>query len=191
MSKIWDKHMEHEPTREYADALFKITERIKPKMVLEIGTGWGVSGTVFRRAGAEFLLTVDPNIHSSPYKETRDLLDEEWQDAKVTFVPAKSADFFKTLGWDDISQTFDLIYVDGSHDPKDIAEDAVNAWHILKPGGTVVFDDFLHPQNLAWDERRSRYGVAAAVMPFLPMAAAPAELWPYSNNAIIVLKKPL
>lgn len=38
--------------------------------------------------------------------------------------------------------TFDFIYVDGSHDPKDVIVDAVLAYRLLKSGGTIVFDDY-------------------------------------------------
>jgi len=38
--------------------------------------------------------------------------------------------------------TFDFIYIDGSHDAKDVLVDAVLAWELLKPGGVVIFDDY-------------------------------------------------
>jgi predicted O-methyltransferase YrrM len=37
---------------------------------------------------------------------------------------------------------FDLVYVDGSHLGLDVIIDAALAWQILKPGGTLVFDDY-------------------------------------------------
>ncbi len=40
---------------------------------------------------------------------------------------------------------FDLIYVDGSHDAPDVLSDAVLAFHLLEPGGVMVFDDYLWP----------------------------------------------
>ena len=38
--------------------------------------------------------------------------------------------------------TFDFIYIDGSHYSKDVLEDAVLSWRLLKPGGVIIFDDF-------------------------------------------------
>jgi predicted O-methyltransferase YrrM len=38
--------------------------------------------------------------------------------------------------------TFDFIYIDGSHYSKDVLEDAILSWRLLKPGGVIVFDDF-------------------------------------------------
>ena len=38
---------------------------------------------------------------------------------------------------------FDFIYIDGSHQAKDVLTDACMAWQLLKPGGIMVFDDYL------------------------------------------------
>ena len=37
---------------------------------------------------------------------------------------------------------FDLVYVDGSHLGLDVIVDASLSWHLLAPGGTIVFDDY-------------------------------------------------
>ena len=37
---------------------------------------------------------------------------------------------------------FDFVYVDGSHRVGDVLQDAVLAWTVLRPGGTVMFDDY-------------------------------------------------
>ncbi|MGH9540037.1 MAG: class I SAM-dependent methyltransferase [Terriglobales bacterium] len=38
---------------------------------------------------------------------------------------------------------FDIIYIDGSHQAADVLMDAVLAWHRTKPGGIIIFDDYL------------------------------------------------
>lgn len=43
----------------------------------------------------------------------------------------------------DLYESFDLIYVDANHNPKDVLQDAVLAFNLLKPGGFMVFDDYL------------------------------------------------
>lgn len=40
-------------------------------------------------------------------------------------------------------QDYDIIYIDGSHTADDVLADAVLAWGLLKPGGVMIFDDFL------------------------------------------------
>lgn len=39
-------------------------------------------------------------------------------------------------------QSFDIIYIDGSHENWDVLEDAILAMRLLKPGGVLIFDDY-------------------------------------------------
>ena len=39
--------------------------------------------------------------------------------------------------------SFDLVYVDGSHQAPDVLQDAVLAFRLLRVGGLIVFDDYL------------------------------------------------
>lgn len=42
--------------------------------------------------------------------------------------------------------SYDIIYIDGSHHSGDVLEDAVLSWRLLKEGGILIFDDYLlHP----------------------------------------------
>jgi len=41
------------------------------------------------------------------------------------------------------NKTYDFIYVDGSHSARDVLTDACMAWELLKPGGVMLFDDYL------------------------------------------------
>jgi SAM-dependent methyltransferase len=38
--------------------------------------------------------------------------------------------------------SFDIIYVDGSHAKNDVLEDAVLSWRLLREGGILIFDDY-------------------------------------------------
>lgn len=51
-----------------------------------------------------------------------------------------------TLGYND---TFDMIYVDGSHEPQDVIVDCVLAFRLLKKGGLMIMDDYyyLHKEH--------------------------------------------
>jgi predicted O-methyltransferase YrrM len=40
-------------------------------------------------------------------------------------------------------ESFDLVYVDGSHQAPDVLSDAVMAFLLLKVGGLMIFDDYL------------------------------------------------
>jgi predicted O-methyltransferase YrrM len=39
-------------------------------------------------------------------------------------------------------ESYDVIYIDGSHAKEDVLEDAVLSWRLLKPGGMLIFDDY-------------------------------------------------
>ena len=38
---------------------------------------------------------------------------------------------------------FDFVYIDGSHQAADVLEDAVLSFRLLRPGGILIFDDYL------------------------------------------------
>ncbi len=52
----------------------------------------------------------------------------------------------EVLAWmtaeDGFWESFDFIYVDGSHLAKDVFIDAAMSWNLLKPGGVMGFDDY-------------------------------------------------
>jgi predicted O-methyltransferase YrrM len=39
-------------------------------------------------------------------------------------------------------ESFDVIYVDGSHEAPNVMLDAMVSWELLKPGGVLIFDDY-------------------------------------------------
>lgn len=45
------------------------------------------------------------------------------------------------------ADSYDFVYIDGSHVARDVLEDAVLAWPALKSGGRMTFDDYL------WNEQ--------------------------------------
>lgn len=64
-------------------------------------------------------------------------------------------------------QDYDIIYIDGSHTADDVLADAVLAWGLLKPGGVMIFDDFLWVGrgggNLLPEELRPALGVSSFI----------------------------
>lgn len=39
-------------------------------------------------------------------------------------------------------QLYDFIYIDGSHNKRDVLQDAVLSWTLLRPGALLIFDDY-------------------------------------------------
>jgi predicted O-methyltransferase YrrM len=57
---------------------------------------------------------------------------------KVRSLEGRSQEVLRTLPKD----SYDVIYVDGSHVTQDVLIDAVLAFDLLKPGGLLIFDDY-------------------------------------------------
>ncbi|MFI5350002.1 MAG: class I SAM-dependent methyltransferase [Elusimicrobiota bacterium] len=57
---------------------------------------------------------------------------------KVTLLAGESELMLRQLP----PASFDVVYLDGSHLPDDVMTDAVLSWGLLKPGGTLIFDDY-------------------------------------------------
>jgi predicted O-methyltransferase YrrM len=41
-----------------------------------------------------------------------------------------------------VKNSFDLIYIDGSHHTDDVIVDAIKGFELLKVGGIMIFDDY-------------------------------------------------
>jgi predicted O-methyltransferase YrrM len=57
---------------------------------------------------------------------------------RVTKIKEPSRTALRTLPLD----SFDIIYIDGSHTADDVLADAVLSWDLLRDGGLVIFDDY-------------------------------------------------
>lgn len=46
-------------------------------------------------------------------------------------------------------EVYDVVYIDGDHRAQAVIADAVLAWHMLRVGGVLIFDDYLwrHPPS--------------------------------------------
>jgi hypothetical protein len=65
--------------------------------------------------------------------------------------------------------TFDFVYIDGSHYSKDVLEDAILSWRLVKPGGIIIFDDFTWTTNGDFSDLRGpRTGIEAFAHIFKP-----------------------
>lgn len=68
--------------------------------------------------------------------------------------------------------TFDLVYVDGSHLALDVLVDAALSWPLVAPGGVVIFDDYLWA--MLGDDSLARPG--PAVDAFIELVSEHAEV---------------
>jgi predicted O-methyltransferase YrrM len=59
--------------------------------------------------------------------------------SRVTKIKGRSQEVLKLLRED----SYNIIYIDGSHRAADVQADASLSWPLLKRGGIVIFDDYL------------------------------------------------
>ncbi|WP_009547317.1 class I SAM-dependent methyltransferase [Crocosphaera subtropica] len=130
----------------------------EPKMILEIGcfegqaTCWMLENLIDNENSQIFCLDifeVPEEEQTGQYKyDLKDLFQRFIHNVSVT----GKEDLVQVLVGDskyNLSQlvshelSFDFIYVDGSHDAKDVLADAILGWMLLKKGGLMIFDDYL------------------------------------------------
>jgi len=126
----------------------------KPINYLEIGTFYGgnlisVSQTYGKHQDSK-LYCIDPWKDYEDYPEYKDEQDKIFStfkynittydlDDKVTIIRGYSNEKVLTLE----DNYFDIIYIDGNHEPEYVLEDAVLCFRKLKVGGYLIFDDYV------------------------------------------------
>ena len=150
------KDQHHEPSMQYAKDIYKVASTLKTPVALEIGGAWGFSTLAILEAGAKSLETVDPNLMAEAANEAtaNGYTNHSWNCVR--------SDRY----WEENSNKFDLIYVDGSHLYKDVKNDLYKAWERINPGGLLMVDDWEHPKNIKAEGDTTEYGVSLACWEF-------------------------
>lgn len=125
----WQQHLSHLP-------------QIPNINALEIGSCEGASACWFldNILTDEFAkLTCIDLFHIPPYEKKFDSnIAKTGVSHKVEKIKGKSQEVLRSLSFD----TYDMLYIDGSHVACDILEDAVLSWRLIKVGGIIIFDDY-------------------------------------------------
>lgn len=89
---------------------------------------------------------------------------------------------------------FDFIYIDGNHRTEAVITDAVMSFGILRPGGIILFDDYLLDPKINWFYQNDNYSpnnsVKLAVDSFLKIFNNQIEMLSLENNyQLAIIKK--
>jgi predicted O-methyltransferase YrrM len=125
----------------------------KPITYLEIGTLYGANllsvAALYGLHNETKLYCIDPWIDYKDYPEykgkqnsifqtfTNNIDASEHRD-KITVIRGFSNEEVPPLE----NEFFDIIYIDGNHEPEYVLEDAVLSFRKLKKGGILIFDDY-------------------------------------------------
>jgi predicted O-methyltransferase YrrM len=133
----------------------------KPCVIVEIGSFEGASACWMldnlMKNSASTLYCIDTFAGSAEHsaEQKKDLYERfrsnvalTGKSAQVKAMIGRSEEALLKLAAERLGA--DFVYVDGSHAAADVLSDAVLAWKILKPGGLLIFDDYL------WSKHQDR-----------------------------------
>lgn len=144
---------------------YVITQPAQPIHVLEIGAFEGVATTWFlnnlcSRHARSSITAVDtwqgsPEYVGVNFREVERTFDEAIlstgrQDQCIK-LKGRSFDVLAQLLTQVPRPRYHIIYVDASHESRDVIADAVMSWAMLVPGGMMIFDDY------RWNKLTPRY----------------------------------
>lgn len=131
--------------------LYHLTEKVRPKQILEIGSFLGMSTHFMLEASREWsakLVSIDPNIPLLEIESPRSVfhaLNAEFKE-RIT-----SLDAFFALNTSELSgppvidrpwnEDYDLIFIDGFHEVVDVIENFRLAKQMLSKNGVIAFHD--------------------------------------------------
>ena len=78
---------------------------------------------------------IEPNFYHN--------IKESGAESKMQIIKGFSNKILPTL----IPETYDFIEIDASHKAKDVLDDAVFSWRLLKKGGLLFFDDYEYTEG--------------------------------------------
>lgn len=141
-------------TRDYLKPWLPIWEQrlgpLEPEKILEVGSFEGRSACWFLEAFPHSHLTcVDPFYDDVYEQRFEHNIRRAGGQARVTRCKGRSEAILPTLA----PESYDLIYIDGSHKAVHVLFDALMGLELLRPGGVMVFDDYLWCLQLPSEDR--------------------------------------
>jgi len=138
----------------------EVVPQVKPARILEIGCYEGRSTCYLIEACAAYhsieLHCIDSWRGGAEHADEDMSAVERRFDRNVRVAERKAAHPVKVQKYKDSSHrallriaavqvpgSFDLAYIDGSHQAPDVLTDAVLAFPLVRPGGVMIFDDYL------------------------------------------------
>lgn len=167
---------------DYFDCYAGLARKYRPKRIYEIGVRYGYTAIVFMmglRANrgapkAEYLGIDDESYHFGSCAQANANFAQ-----MLPGYNMRAMKFNSFHGTPTGIGTFDLCHIDGNHDYHGVANDLLNVWPLVNPGGIVVLDD-----AAPVDDRGNPGPIYTAIQDFLSQFEYSEELveWQYIPN---------
>jgi predicted O-methyltransferase YrrM len=172
----------------------RIFEVIHPEKILEIGSYEGRSTCYLietcTKTNPIAMFCVDSWLGSVEHDPEEMSRVEQRFDRNIVRVLAKSGNACQLHKLKGVSssiapalissghaESFDFIYIDGSHRAADVLTDAVMSFQLLQVGGAMIFDDYLWRQN-SGDKEESCNLPKAGIDAFLNIFRTKMQIYP-------------
>ena len=127
--------------------------QFKPINYLEIGSFYGANaisvGETYAKDYNSKIFCIDPYEDYDEYDEYKNRQEEIYNTLNENIQNSGFSHKFNLIrGYSHNEvhkmndQNFDIIYIDGNHNPEYVLEDAVLSFRKLKNGGIMIFDDY-------------------------------------------------
>ena len=145
--------------------LFKLVRGLQPKRVLELGTNLGISacylqkGLDLNQAGQLISIEGDPTLAQYARAHLRKI-----SNGRPEILTGRFQD--RLPGVLSPSEPFDLVFIDGHHDPVAVRGYVEQIHPFLDPGACIVLDDIepvFSPVRPAWKPLKIQYPSAQAI----------------------------
>jgi predicted O-methyltransferase YrrM len=156
----------------HGDVWSRISQVINAKSYLEIGSYEGLSACwMIENTDVEALVCIDTWEGGEEHKNVRvdmSQVEERFdhnvsiagervsRQIELTKLKGTSLHMLADLVAKGGSGVFDVVYVDGSHRSCDVMGDAVLGFELLRPGGCIIFDDYI------WYDKTTNDGVRSS-----------------------------
>lgn len=169
--------------KEQIEFITNICKELNPKKVLEIGSGWGISSSAMLSCLPDMhLTTIDPrddlkefDARTKAYKNRITKMNGRSGDNPLN--PKYHSKNFKIL--EKLTDKFDFIYIDGSHDYKDVLYDLTQSLKLINTGGIIALDDYFHKDNFG-----GSYGVNKAVAEVCKLNNLVFKVYPNAHGMV-------
>lgn len=168
---------------EQIEFLTEICHSLKPKNILEIGSGWGISASTFMSCLPHaHLTTIDPRENLPEFHERTVNYND-----RITKILGRSGDNPKNPKYhshnfrilEKFKNKFDLIYIDGSHNYEDVKYDLENSIKLINKNGIIALDDYFHAHNFD-----GTYGVSKAVAEVCKKENLVFHVYPHAHGMV-------